>query len=137
MNRRHFCKIATLAAGAIGLGEPLAAEPKSSAKAALSGHQVMPSPGCSICIVRRECNTDLQSLFLDDPDTGPCEAFSSGDSFTFAAGTPCPDDFCPKLWTSICNAVSNGSCAPTFKPSTQIVSCPDGTRPVLVRIDFT
>ncbi len=96
----------------------------------------MPSPGCLISVLRRECHQDLQAIFLDDPDAGPCRSFSSGDEFSFRAGDHCPADFCPRLWSAVCTTISQTSCEPSLKEETMVISCPDGTRPVIVRIDI-
>lgn len=138
MDRRHFCKIASLAAGALGFGSlPLAASSPLSENQGKSGRlPLMPKQGCRLTVVRRECHQDLQSLFLDDPETGPCKAFKSGDEFSFAGGDSCPDGFCPHLWESICMTLNRNSCTPVLKDNTIILSCPDGTRPVIVRIDL-
>lgn len=135
MNRRHFCKIASLAVGALGMnGVSAFAAGRSDSK-----HTAMTMPlvnGCRVTILRRECHLDLQALFLDDPDSGPCELFKSGDDFTFSAGERCPAGFCPRLWEMICSAMaSHLKCATPNDQSTIILSCPDGTRPVIVRVD--
>ena len=140
MNRRHFCKIASLAAGAIGLNAfPAAA--LSTQRAATTSSLSATAPGrisrpCRVSVLRRECHLDLQSLYLDDPDTGPCTAFKSGDVFTFAADAGRPDGFCPRLWDLIVATASQSSCAKALSETTSIISCPDGTRPVIVRIDL-
>lgn len=96
----------------------------------------MPRSGCRLTVLRRECHTDLQALFLDDPETGPCSLFRSGDEFRFAAGDRCPDNFCPRLWEAVCSTLSSDSCAATLEEKTLILACPDGTRPVIVRVDI-
>ena len=138
MNRRHFCKIASLAAGAIGLNAFSAAALSAQRGVATSTSSTAPgriSRPCRVSVLRRECHLDLQSLYLDDPDTGPCAAFKSGDVFTFAANAERPDGFCPRLWDLIAATASQSSCAKSLSETTAIISCPDGTRPVIVRID--
>ncbi len=139
MNRRHFCKIASLAAGAIGLNAFPAAALSTQRAATSSPSATAPgriSRPCRVSVLRRECHLDLQSLYLDDPDTGPCTAFKSGDVFTFAADAGRPDGFCPRLWDLIVATASQSSCAKALSETTSIISCPDGTRPVIVRIDL-
>lgn len=140
MNRRQFCKIASLAAAAVGLN-PI----EASGLAPSGAPQVLPSlpksdgriaASCRVSILRRECHIDLQSLFLDDPDSGPCPNFTSGETFIFKAGEKCPAGFCQRLWETICSWANAGSrCARDLRSSTTIISCPDGTRPVIVRVD--
>ncbi len=142
MNRRHFCKIASLAAAAIGLG-PVAANAAASPRRAeenapfpLGAARIAAS--CRVTILRRECHTDLQALFLDDPDAGPCRNFASGEDFRFDVNSECPDGFCPRLWDIICAwTLSDNRCAQSLRNPTTIISCPDGTRPVIVRVDRT
>lgn len=139
MDRRHFCKIASFVAGALGFGAVPAvasASPRLSQSVSGSSLAPMPSPGCLISVLRRECHQDLQAIFLDDPDAGPCRSFSSGDEFRFRPGDHCPADFCPRLWAAICTTISQTSCEPSLKEETMVISCPDGTRPVIVRIDI-
>lgn len=134
MNRRHFCKIASLAAASLGLSRL-----ESQAKTlSLSPLPALPR-ACRISIVRREFHPDLQTIFLDDPDSGPCPLFTSGSEFCFEADTGCPDGFCPQLWATVCNTLSRlpgQLCARPLESSTLLLACPDGTRPVIVRVDL-
>lgn len=138
MNRRHFCKIASIAAGAIGLGTIPASALTIANTGIRSGKSIRRMPhDCRVSVLRRECHLDLQAIYLDDPDTGPCDLFKSGDRFSFAAGAECPERFCPRLWELICSSSNHGDCSLPQAPSTTVVACPDGTRPVIVKIELT
>ena len=132
MDRRHFCKIASLALGSVGLSRVTVSAGNHTAP----NTSLMPRPGCRLTVLRREWHTDLQAIFLDDPDTGPCRLYSSGDDFCFQPGQNCPDGFCPRLWSLVCDALDRQPCSPALKDNTLVLACPDGTRPVIVRIDL-
>lgn len=139
MNRRHFCKIASLAAASIGLnpieagGVNLHDAPRRDDRAGANGRITSP---CRITILRREFHPDLQALFLDDPDAGPCPNFESGDEVRLEAGSGCPDGFCPRLWDAVRSWVNaDDRCTRQLHSSTAAIACPDGTRPVIVRVD--
>lgn len=137
MDRRHFCKIASLAAGALGLSSlpAIASQNDGRQQQPSSRLKPMPHPGCRLTVIRRECHSDLQALFLDDPETGPCSLFESGDEFHFRSGDLCPSGFCPRLWSSLCATLEQNSCSKALTHDAFLLSCPDGTRPVIVRID--
>lgn len=125
MDRRQFCKIAALTAGAFGLGTL-----RGSASALAGG----PLRG-RVTVVRRECYHDLQSLYLDDPETGPCRVFSPGESWDLAMGLP--EGFCPRAREVIESSAARLASCPGGRPEdlAVIVCCPDGTRPVVFRIE--
>lgn len=134
MDRRHFCKIATLTIGALGLSK---AEAMAACAPSLKemGEEKLPSD-CRITVVRRECYADLQDMYLDDPEEGPCRAFETGDVFDLRAGERCPKEFCPRAWRMVCNALNeNGGCAATLRYGLLLTSCPDGSRPVVFKIE--
>ena len=135
MDRRQFCKIASMAMGALGVAhlDALGATRKETIADPIMGRN------CRVTVIRRECYHDLQALFLDDPDEGPCRAFASGDDFKFEVGMRCPVGFWPRLWRILCERAEEcGSvCNDPLKTDTSILSCPDGTRPVIVRIDLS
>lgn len=132
MDRRHFCKIAALAAGAIGLT-------RLDVKAAVPNATTAISASCRVTVARRECYDDLQSLYLDDPETGRCEKFSTGDSRVFRKGDQCPEGFCPMAFETICKCVAGSAkCAkPVGEGLTILAACPDGSRPVIFRVELT
>lgn len=133
MNRRHFCKISMMAIGALGLSK---ADSFAATTRNLNDGDNITSPSpCTITVIRRECYEDMQSLFLDDPIEGPCRAYNTGDEFKISSGDPCPSNFCPKAWRVVCQALKeNGGCAATTSPGLILASCPDGTRPVIFKI---
>ena len=68
MNRRHFCKIASLAAASLGLSRL-----ESQAKTlSLSPLPALPR-ACRISIVRREFHPDLQTTFQTSSSTTPTQ----------------------------------------------------------------
>lgn len=112
--------------------------PGAAANAQTPPGQALPSLGhqCKVTIIRRECHIDLQALFLDDPESGPCPCFKAGDEFELRTSTCCPKNFCPQLWNTICAWVNrDDNCAVGFKNAPAVISCPDGTRPVIVRVE--
>lgn len=130
MKRRDFLKFTALTS--------LFAALPASLKAAGSTSRM---PRCRVEVVRRECYMDLQSLYLDDPEAGPCPAMKCGDCFEVTAGGTCPDGFCPKAWKSISAVIAGrmacpGGGAADAAAGTAVVSCPDGSRPVIFRIEF-
>ncbi|MDE6371427.1 MAG: hypothetical protein K2K92_08070, partial [Duncaniella sp.] len=101
MDRRQFCKIGALALGAFGLG---GVDVLASSATQFSGRNTLPAP-CRITVLRRECFDDLQALYLDDPDEGPCSSFKEGDTWLFETGAVCPTGFCPRVWDVILKCV--------------------------------
>ncbi len=131
MQRRRFCKIALLATGAVGLtGLRISAENTPVQKTTSSRKY-------RVTVMRRECYEDLQSLYLDDPETGRCEAFATGETFDIATGSKCPAGFCPMAFDSIIRCVTGpAGCSPVASGAcTAITTCPDGSRPVIFKIE--
>lgn len=137
MNRRNFCKItALLAAGAAIAPSRLFAVEKNKS--------VQPFPACKIQVLRKECFYDLQSRYLDDPETGPCPQFQCGQEIIvthenikeFEKG----NNFCPKAWSCIRRHVhdalgnSANTCGISHNEKSTIACCSDGTRPVIFKI---
>lgn len=136
MNRRKFCKIASLALGAVGLDALPAIASGKDGVGEMSVASRRLTARCRVTVLRRECHIDLQSLFLDDPDSGPCPLLRSGEEFNLAANDVCPREFCPRLWSLICQEINDSvDCNEGRDKAVRIVSCPDGTRPVIVRVD--
>lgn len=94
---------------------------------------------CTISVLRRECFSDLQSRYLDDPEAGPCTKFTCGQEFTVASAQ-CPEGFCPKAWACISAHVeavlanANDTCGESTADHAIIACCSDGTRPVVFKI---
>lgn len=135
MDRRHFCKIAGLAAGAIGLS-------RAEGRASILSRDVQPSHrtmrrDCVVTVMRKECYMDLQALYLDDPESGACSAFSVREEFRLQKGAACPDGFCKMAWEMLCGMVGNiNECSPSAVDGVVVAACPDGTRPVIFRIEI-
>ena len=134
MDRRRFCKIGALALGALGVGrlDGLAAGHMTSA----DGGDVVLERSCRVIVLRRECYDDIQTLYLDDPETGPCDVFATGEEWNLRKGMGRPAGFCERAWRSIAEAV-NAQCACTdMVKDVLVVACPDGTRPVVFRVEI-
>lgn len=100
---------------------------------------------CLLRVVRRCCFQDLQSCWSDDPDVGACEAFSDGQEIEISpevyAGFERGEGFCPHAWRAVrpyvdalmCGDSAAPSCSPLRDGSdpAALVSCPEGTRPVV------
>ncbi len=135
MDRRHFCKIATLTLGALALQKNNAAAAPLPVRSEGGGEVLLPV-SCRVTVIRRECYQDLQDMYLDDPEEGPCRAFETGDTFLLAEGDACPKAFCPRAWQTICRVLrENGGCAATQRYGLLLASCPDGSRPVVFKIE--
>lgn len=135
MNRRKFCRIGALALLGTAIGAKAA--PRSAADTTLRRAR--------ISVVRRNCFVDLQSRYLDDPETGCCTAFTEGQTFTVdaRAGSGCPDGFCPLAWECIRHHVegvlgtsTQRSCGLSDPDGGAVIACcSDGTRPVVFKIE--
>ena len=69
------------------------------------GSSVMPCD-CRISVVRLECYEDLQSMYLDDPEEGPCRSFHVGEKWNIKSGDVCPPGFCTHAWDALVASVS-------------------------------
>lgn len=131
MNRRRFCKIGALALGALGVGAP-----KGLGAVTETVAGVISSRPFRVTVIRRECYEDIQSLYLDDPEAGPCEAFCSGEILTFDAGAVCPTSFCRRAWEVIVGCVNSKHACVDMRENVMLVSCPDGARPVIFKVEL-
>lgn len=139
MNRRRFCRVAALGAlgSALGLKATAATAAPGLADSAAAPRR------CRVTVVRRCCFVDLQSCYLDNPDEGPCRAFTEGQTFQATTSEQAPRGFCPVAWECISRhvqAVLDGPapqpCGVTLDPEGAVVACcNDGTRPVIFKIE--
>ncbi len=142
MNRRKFFKLSSIAAATLAAPSIVAGN--------VNRHGVNETPSClprrcKVTVLRRECYTDFQSQYLDEPETGPCHLFKTGQEFIIDRNnyddmTKC--GFCPKAWKCISQHVddvlgnSQSSCDVTpAKHAPVIACCNDGTRPVIFKIE--
>lgn len=118
--------MAFLAAGAAGLSDIEAAANTISA----------PVRRARVTVLRRDCDLELQSLYLADPEAGPCRAFEAGEEFEWPRG--CGEGFCPRAREVVERCVELASHCPQAPDGTRsiIAACPDGTRPVIFRIEL-
>lgn len=135
MDRRRFCKIGMMALGAVGLGRfsSLAADGKLGPDEMFSEKVSRPF---RLTVIRRECYDDLQSMYLDDPESGPCEFFEVGESWDFEVGGVCPEGFCRRAWSAVASVVNNTAMCALPRAGHILVSCPDGSRPVIFRVSL-
>lgn len=98
-----------------------------------------------ITVVRRECYEDFQSRYLSDPEAGPCMCFANGDSFDVNrsnyASLSSGGFVCRQAWNAIVESVrlrvadgASDNCAELLNESEFLVSCGDGTRPVIFEV---
>ena len=132
INRRNFLKAASLA----GLAGMFSLKANAGER---------PLPPARVTVMRRQCFSDLQSSYLDEPETGPCSLMKEGDIFESVAGE-CPKGMCPKAWNIIQsrldelargNETNHDGCGVCRHDChSEIVSCADGTRPVIFRLEL-
>lgn len=140
MDRRRFFKLSAIAAAVSALPRWVSAADKRNCTGgtddtAVSG--TIPVPPCRVTVLRKECYMDIQSLYLDDPEAGACDTMECGATFTSPDGS-CPAGFCPKAWESIRATLADPKACHgrNSAAATAIASCPDGTRPVIFKIEI-
>ncbi|MDE6101086.1 MAG: TIGR04076 family protein [Paramuribaculum sp.] len=137
VNRRQFCKFSFLGliAAILSPGKALGAAARRNT---LSGE-------CLIEVVRCHCFQDLQGRYLDDPEAGPCQHFSVGEKLRITPrnlqSLKESGRICPQAWKVlepyVMAALSDREtteCAPALKSNYALISCPDGTRPVIFKL---
>ncbi len=129
MKRRDFCKLAPAAVIMAALNPA-----KAVAMAFRCSNTVQPA---SISVVRCECYGDLQARFGTDPDAGPCRIMHTGMKWKLHEWQDMPAGMCPHAWNAIRNCIDcrNNTCNRNINE--MLVSCPDGSRPVIFKIQFT
>lgn len=134
MDRRDFCKHLLMAVGFVGLSQfkglaAMATHPRSAAPDA-SGRKYR------VRVLRRLCFEDLQSVYLGNPECGRCDQVCNNTSHIISEGHACPDKFCPLAWEAIQSRLRHGACVRSARGCNSfIVSCPDGTRPVIFSVE--
>lgn len=139
LSRRKFCKLSALAS----IGLLLFPHRASSAKNYITKNEMRGK--CRIDIVRCNCFSDLQGRYLDDPEAGPCTKFKVGQSIIITPDNiqsiERSDIVCANAWRIlkpyVIAALAAGEtteCAPASKTTQAVVSCPDGTRPVIFKV---
>lgn len=132
MNRREFCKIGALAMGALGIR----VSDLQGAAVTSSDLRIVPTMAFRLTVIRRECYEDIQGLYLDDPESGPCEMLEPGDTWMFERGCGCPNDFCIRAWEVIVGCVNRSNGCVRTRENVLTVACPDGTRPVIFKVEL-
>lgn len=137
MNRRRFCIIGALALGALGVGAPDGFGASNGLGAGVRGEgEMRPSRPFRVTVIRCECYEDIQSLYLDDPEAGPCDVFSAGDVMEFRSGACCPASFCRRAWDVVIGCVNGARPCVDMRENVMPVSCPDGARPVIFKVEL-
>lgn len=137
LNRRKFCKASAFGAIAMALS-PGRIFASASENKHLSGR-------CTIEVLRCNCFHDLQCRYLDDPEAGPCPKFHVGDKIEITPGNLRAvmesGKICSQAWDLlrplVMAALTSGEtreCNPAQATNEAIVSCPDGTRPVIFKV---
>lgn len=89
-----------------------------------------------VTVIRKECYEDIQSLYLDDPEAGPCEVFGVGGCMEFAPDAVCPGSFCRMAWNTIVGCVNSSRACEEMRENVRLVACPDGSRPVIFKVEL-
>lgn len=131
IDRRRFLKIAGLAALA------------GAAPGALKASTGALARRCRITVLRCHCFSDLQSAWLDEPESGSCPMLCEGDTFEAVSSRDCPRGFCEKAWHAIAPEIDrllggDSECGGCREASGRgaITCCGDGTRPVIFHVEL-
>lgn len=130
MDRRKFCKIGALSLGVLGLSR---LESMAMSRCGMGVSDLEMPRSCRVTVMRCECYVDLQSEYLDDPEAGTCRDLRPGMSFDFVKGQRCPSDFCSRAWNVLVGAVKAGVGCEKGIGDVMMLSCPDGSRPVIFK----
>lgn len=116
------------------LGGALTLLPKGLRAASLSAAP----PRCRVSVVRRSCFDDLQSCYLDDPETGFCPILTDDFNEILELGGEMPDHlkgrFCEKAWKALCQSIADSTDC-SGGAHAKLASCGDPTRPVIFKIE--
>lgn len=114
------------------------------------GRAAVPSAGVPagggryrVTVLRRECYADLQSAFLNEPESGPCPLFTTGQTIELDDATAremvARGEFCGKAWECIKSCACAGAEGCDSRTSMTgvagIACCSDGTRPVVFKVE--
>ncbi|MCM1348584.1 MAG: TIGR04076 family protein [Firmicutes bacterium] len=136
ISRRRFCKFSLL-------GSLAAIMIPRRAFGAVCGVASPMGGRCRVEIIRCQCFEELQGRYLNDPEAGPCSRYKVGDVVQISPGNfqETKERFCPNAWRVlepyVLAALRSGAtkeCAPAEESTQAIVSCPDGTRPVIFKV---
>lgn len=137
MDRRSFFKLSAIAAAVSALPRWVSAAETRKCSGSVMNTSPVTIPPCRVTVLRKECYMDIQSLYLDDPEAGACDSMECGATFSSNDGS-CPEGFCPKAWESIRATLADPKACHgrNSAAATAIASCPDGTRPVIFKIEI-
>lgn len=94
-----------------------------------------------ITVLKKEFYPEFADQFLTDGiSVGPCPLLHEMDTFIYSGDAIMPVGFCPWAWIDVYKSVSSLSAGASYYPwnnknGMQIISCTDGIRPVIFKIE--
>jgi len=94
---------------------------------------------CKITVLKKTLQEDIAKEYVKDPNFGPCPVLEVGQTFVTGGifGNDMPEGFCSQAWPALAmpvNVLIGGGKVLGFD-ETHIVSCADGNRPVIFKLE--